>query len=241
MGRKTLVTGLLSVGLFALVAAADQPDSPVTARKKVGPMAEAIHADLSRRAAGGFSGAIIVEIDGDVVLDAGYGWADRERRTPFTTSTIAQTGSLTKQFTAAAIVDLSRQRRLRLSDPISKYLLAAYPKILKLGDGASVTIRALIPQDRAEVGVFFERVPEEDRAFLKEEIAAGTFSPHGGRNDNARAFARKVGAKGWIGMTWPKQYGGHERSHLWQAEMAAADPRSVAGLASQRQCGTLPQ
>ncbi len=38
---------------------------------------------------------------------------------------------------------------------------------------------------------------QEVRAFLREEIAAGTFSPHasshGGRNDNARAFARKVG------------------------------------------------
>jgi alkylation response protein AidB-like acyl-CoA dehydrogenase len=54
----------------------------------------------------------------------------------------------------------------------------------------------------------------EVRAFLRQEIDAGTFSPQGGRNDNAAAFARKVGAKGWIGMTWPKKYGGHERTHL---------------------------
>ena len=54
----------------------------------------------------------------------------------------------------------------------------------------------------------------EVRAFLKAEIAAGTFSPEGGRNENAAAFARKVGARGWIGMTWPKQYGGGERSLL---------------------------
>ncbi len=57
---------------------------------------------------------------------------------------------------------------------------------------------------------------KEVRAFLKQEIDAGTFSPSNERhsNETARAFARKVGAKGWIGMTWPKQYGGHERSHL---------------------------
>src|SRR5579864_6713996 len=55
---------------------------------------------------------------------------------------------------------------------------------------------------------------QEVRAFLREEIDAGTFSPDGRRGDNARAFARKVGARGWIGMTWPKQYGGHERTHL---------------------------
>ena len=30
----------------------------------------------------------------------------------------------------------------------------------------------------------------------------------------SRDFSRRVGAKGWIGMTWPKKYGGHERSFL---------------------------
>ena len=54
------------------------------------------------------------------------------------------------------------------------------------------------------------------RAFLAEEIEAGTFSPHGGGIDGAYSeeFSRKVGAKGWIGMTWPKKYGGQERSFL---------------------------
>jgi acyl-CoA dehydrogenase len=57
---------------------------------------------------------------------------------------------------------------------------------------------------------------QEVRAFLREEIAAGTFAPDHERAsfEVARAFARKVGARGWIGMTWPKEYGGRERSHL---------------------------
>jgi acyl-CoA dehydrogenase len=57
---------------------------------------------------------------------------------------------------------------------------------------------------------------QEVRAFLRAEIAAGSFSPDSERApfETARAFARKVGARGWIGMTWPKKYGGHERSHL---------------------------
>ena len=56
----------------------------------------------------------------------------------------------------------------------------------------------------------------EVRAFLAEEIEAGTFSPHGGAIDGnySEEFSRKVGARGWIGMTWPKKYGGHERSFL---------------------------
>jgi acyl-CoA dehydrogenase len=60
------------------------------------------------------------------------------------------------------------------------------------------------------------RLRAEVRAFLAEEIEAGTFSPYGGAIDGAYSgdFSRKVGARGWIGMTWPKQYGGHERSFL---------------------------
>src|SRR5665213_1715884 len=54
------------------------------------------------------------------------------------------------------------------------------------------------------------------RAFIAEEVAKGTFVPdrpgHGDTHDGA--FSRRVGAKGWIGMTWPKKYGGHERTFL---------------------------
>ena len=53
----------------------------------------------------------------------------------------------------------------------------------------------------------------EIRDFLKKELQAGTYIPHTGDGFDT-AFSRKVGAKGWIGMTWPKQYGGSERSHL---------------------------
>jgi L-amino acid N-acyltransferase YncA len=55
-------------------------------------------------------------------------------------------------------------------DRVAGYLLASYPKNINLRDGTSVVLRSLIPQDRGEVGAFFERVPEEDRAFLKEDL-----------------------------------------------------------------------
>src|SRR6266852_5488462 len=61
-----------------------------------------------------------------------------------------------------------------------------------------------------------EALRQEVRAFLAQEIAAGTFDPdrpgHGVSHDPD--FSRRVGAKGWIGMTWPKKYGGRERSFL---------------------------
>jgi len=84
---------------------------------------------------------------------------------------------------------------------------------------------------------------KEVRAFLKQEIEAGTFTPGGGRNENAPAFARKVGAKGWIGMTWPKKYGGQERSHLERyvviEEMLAAKAPTRHYSTADRQSGPM--
>jgi L-amino acid N-acyltransferase YncA len=56
------------------------------------------------------------------------------------------------------------------NDPLASHLLSAYPKTINLSDGTPVTLRSLIPQDRADIGNFFEHVPEEDRAFLKEDL-----------------------------------------------------------------------
>jgi putative acetyltransferase len=56
-------------------------------------------------------------------------------------------------------------------DPLFNYVMSAYPKQVDLAGGGTITLRALfVPQDRAEVGHFFERVPIEDRAFLKENL-----------------------------------------------------------------------
>ena len=61
-----------------------------------------------------------------------------------------------------------------------------------------------------------ETLRAEVRAFLAEEVAAGTFVPDrpGHGDTHNRAFSQRVGAKGWIGMTWPKKYGGQERNFL---------------------------
>src|SRR5215467_1703923 len=61
-----------------------------------------------------------------------------------------------------------------------------------------------------------EALRKDVRAFIAKEIDAGSLDPHGGGIDGTYSadFSRKVGAKGWIGMTWPKKYGGHERSFL---------------------------
>jgi acyl-CoA dehydrogenase len=95
--------------------------------------------------------------------------------------------------------------------------------------------------DPVELPPEAKELREEVRGFLREEIEAGTFSPYGGKGSFSREFSRKVGAKGWIGMTWPEKYGGHDRSHLERyvvtEEMLAARAPTRAHSTADRQSG----
>lgn len=56
---------------------------------------------------------------------------------------------------------------------------------------------------------------EEVRNLIAAEVAAGAFTPsRNSWNTFDPDFSRKIGARGWIGMSWPKEYGGSERSML---------------------------
>lgn len=78
---------------------------------------------LSRMAADEtFSGSILIAQDGVVLLNRGYGSADREQGIPNTPQTRFFIGSVTKQFTAMAILILQSQGRLDVQDPICKYI-----------------------------------------------------------------------------------------------------------------------
>jgi CubicO group peptidase (beta-lactamase class C family) len=69
-----------------------------------------------------FSGTVLVAQDGKVLLAQGYGYANAEWRTPNTLQTKFRLGSLTKQFTATAIMRLREKGLLRLEDSICKYV-----------------------------------------------------------------------------------------------------------------------
>lgn len=93
---------------------------------------------LRRLEALGFSGAAIVEHRGEVVLRAGYGWADRETRRPYTPETVQSHGSITKQMTAAAVLLLESRGALALDDPIPRFF-AGVP-----ADKQAVTLHQLL-------------------------------------------------------------------------------------------------
>src|SRR6187549_1720378 len=88
-----------------------------------------------------------------------------------------------------------------------------------------------------------EVLRQEVRKFLADEIAAGTFDPHKPNREDADApeFSRRVGERGWLGMTWPKKYGGHERSFLERyvvtEEMRVANAPTRRFFVADRQSG----
>jgi CubicO group peptidase (beta-lactamase class C family) len=83
----------------------------------------ALAASLKTEASDGqFSGAVLVDHDGDLVLDAGYGLADRAAGIANTSQTRFCIASIGKLFTAVAIGQLAEQGRLSLDAPVGDYL-----------------------------------------------------------------------------------------------------------------------
>lgn len=76
---------------------------------------------LSKATENGYSGSVLIAVNGNVLLKKGYGLADSKNNIPFTADTIFDIGSITKQFTAACILKLEMQGKLSVHDPITKY------------------------------------------------------------------------------------------------------------------------
>src|SRR5687768_1061343 len=82
--------------------------------------------------------AAAVSLNGDVVFEKAFGLADLEHNVQNTTQTIFESGSVAKQFTAAALVLLQQDGKLSLDDPVRKH-------IPELPDyGSPLTIRHLL-------------------------------------------------------------------------------------------------
>lgn len=73
----------------------------------------------------GFSGGLLIIRNGETVFSKGYGWSDRTEKIPFTPMTLASIGSITKAFTATAVMRLHADGKLKLTDPLSKFFPGA--------------------------------------------------------------------------------------------------------------------
>lgn len=69
-----------------------------------------------------FSGTVLVAKNGVPIFNRGYGMANIELKVPNTTNTVFKIASLTKQFTAMAIMQLQERGKLNINDAICKYL-----------------------------------------------------------------------------------------------------------------------
>jgi alkylation response protein AidB-like acyl-CoA dehydrogenase len=96
--------------------------------------------------------------------------------------------------------------------------------------------------DAVELPPAAEDARRRVRAFLAAERDAGHFVPHRGSwNSFNPEFSRRAGAAGFIGVTWPKEYGGQAQSSLVRfvitEEMLAAGAPCAAHWVADRQSG----
>jgi CubicO group peptidase (beta-lactamase class C family) len=121
MTKSARAISLATAGLLILLSAA-----PAVSREPFHPgrstagnqLLETYFAALGQR---GFSGAVIVQQHGKTLLRRAYGLADDSSRKPATLSTVFDLGSLTKQFTATAVLRLEASGRLKVTDRLSRF------------------------------------------------------------------------------------------------------------------------
>ncbi|WP_066314473.1 serine hydrolase [Bacillus sp. FJAT-29814] len=84
-----------------------------------------------------FNGSVLVGYQGEIIFEKGYGYQDKENGVKNTEDTAFLVGSITKQFTAAAILQLQEQGKLRVSDTLDHYF-PDYP------NSENITIQQLL-------------------------------------------------------------------------------------------------
>jgi CubicO group peptidase (beta-lactamase class C family) len=121
---------------------------------------------LARLAAYGYSGSALVARGGRVLLHKGYGLADRERGRPYTAETLFDVASISKQFTAAAILKLEMEGRLKVEDPLAKFFPEAPP------DKAAITLHQLLTHTSGLRDTF----GDEYEAITRDELLHRAFA-----------------------------------------------------------------
>src|SRR5262245_48742038 len=168
--RRRLKIGavLLLVALAAGNSArADEPPRDGTVID--GVLGQRLDAAVHKEGENPFWGSVLVASDGKIVLAKGYGFADLQKL-PNTPQKLFDIGSTSKPFTAAAILKLEEQSKLRTSDSISKHL-SEVPS-----DKTAITIHHLlthtsgIPAGVDFDGVFLNKRDDMTAAVLKAPL-----------------------------------------------------------------------
>jgi len=86
-----------------------------------GKLGMAVDMHMLQKMKEGFSGAVLVARNGEKIIHKGYGWAVRDRKLPVTTKTVFDIGSISKPFTATAVMKLEQQGKLKMTDTITRF------------------------------------------------------------------------------------------------------------------------
>jgi CubicO group peptidase (beta-lactamase class C family) len=172
--RSALLAAAAAGALEAGLAAAVPPEERRPALVQ-GSLGRRLHEVLTRYHEYGFSGTVLVAQDGSVVLHEGFGYADQERRIPNGTETRFEVASLTKTFTAAAILRLEMAGRLRTEDRIET-CLGPFPPAK-----SHATLHHLLTHTAGLVAEGTEVATPDREAFVRTMKEAPPESPPGER------------------------------------------------------------
>ena len=155
-----------------------------------GPLGARLDSGFTRLAAAGFSGGVLVARAGEVVLARGYGQRNRADDQPYDIHTLVSLGSVTKQFTAAAILKLEQEGRLHTTDSLRRFFPQAP------ADKADITLHQLLTHtaglrsDYAETD--YTPVPRDE--YVARIFAAPLVSPPGQQHRYSNAGYSLLGA-----------------------------------------------
>ena len=116
IGRCTVMLPVLLLISYRGVAGQVQPSVNAEVLNRMESVATSFQRD------GLFTGTVLVSRNGELVLQQNFGYADAEWQVPNTSDTRFRIASVTKQFTAAAVLMLQERGKLDLQDPIVKLL-----------------------------------------------------------------------------------------------------------------------
>jgi D-alanyl-D-alanine carboxypeptidase len=139
MVQRTSIPVLALLALLAVslpLAASQAPAAPSAADSALAAKIDAVMSGVYKPGQPG--AALIVRKDGRTILRKGYGMADLELGVPVAPDMIFRLGSITKQFTAVAILLLAQEGKLGLQDEITKFL-PDYPT-----QGRRITVEHLL-------------------------------------------------------------------------------------------------
>ncbi len=117
----TAIASTAILPAFLAAGASAQTPRGIPSRAAVTHVADSIAESVTRN--GGVAGLAIAVLRGnDTLVMKGYGSADLENDLPATAQTVYRIGSVTKQFTSVAIMQLVQQGKLSLDDDVTKYV-----------------------------------------------------------------------------------------------------------------------